>query len=110
MRDHARPEFHKALGMAPDDYDMRVFRITTDICKQVFPITLDIENPAFVAGLKRLLAVSTQMDALRGKPGLGARAKKLALQAQAGATFARLLAMRGKKAELPADVRMVPAW
>ena len=110
VRDHARPEFHKALGMEPEDYDMRVFRITTDICKQVFPITLDIENPAFLAGLQRLLAVSRRMDTLRGQPGLGARAKKLALQAQAGATFARLLAMRGKKAELPADVRMAPAW
>ena len=110
VRDHARPEFHKALGMTPLEYDTKVFRITTDICKQVFPITLDIENPAFMAGLQKLLAVSTKMDALRGQAGLGARAKKLALQAQAGATFARLLAMRGKKAELPADVRMAPAW
>ena len=110
VRDHARPAFHEALGMSPDEYDMRVFRITTEICKQVFPITLDIENPAFMVGLRKLLAVSEKMDALRGVPGLGARARKAALQAQAGATFLRLLAMRGKKAELPADVRMVPAW
>ncbi len=110
VRDHARPEFHKALGMHPDVYDMQVFRITTDICKQVFPITLDIDNPAFVAGLKRLLRISAQMDALRGQMGLGARVKKLGLQAKAGLAFARLYFMRGNTAALPADVRMAPAW
>jgi hypothetical protein len=79
VRDHARPEFHKALGMTPDDYDMQVFRITTDICKQVFPVTLPIDNPAFLAGLKRLLAISTQLDAARAAPGLGGRLKRLGL-------------------------------
>ncbi len=110
VRDHARPEFHKALGLQPDDYDMRVFRITTDICKQVFPVTLDIDNPAFMAGLKRLLAISNKLDEARGATGLGGRARRLGLQAQAGLAFARLYFMRGKKAELPADVRMAPAW
>ena len=110
VRDHARPEFHKALGMTPDDYDMRVFRITTDICKQVFPVTLDIDNPAFIAGLKRLLAVSNKLDEARGATGLGGRMRRLGLQAQAGLAFARLYLLRGRKAELPADVRMAPAW
>jgi hypothetical protein len=102
VRDHARPEFHKALGMTPDDYDMQVFRITTDICKQVFPVTLPIDNPAFLAGLKRLLAISTQLDAARAAPGLGGRLKRLGLQAQAGLGFVRLYLLRGNKAALPA--------
>lgn len=110
VRDHARPEFHKALGMTPDDYDMQVFRITTDICKQVFPVTLPIENPAFLTGLKRMLAISKKLDAARATPGLGGRLKRLGLQAQAGLGFVRLYLLRGNKAPLPADVRMAPAW
>ena len=110
VRDHARPEFHKALGMTPDDYDMQVFRITTDICKQVFPVTLPIENPAFLTGLKRMLAISKKLDAARTAPGMGGRLKRLGLQAQAGLGFVRLYLLRGNKAPLPADVRMAPAW
>ena len=40
VRDHARPEFHKAMGMDPTDYDYKVFRITNDITRQVFPLVL----------------------------------------------------------------------
>jgi len=44
VRDHGRPEFHKALGMTPTEYDREVFKITEEICRQVFPVTLDIDG------------------------------------------------------------------
>ncbi len=110
VRDHARPVFHGALGLEPTQYDMQVFRITTEICKQVFPVTLDVDNPAFLAGLQRLLLVSRQIDANKGQYGLGGMIKGLGLKAAAGVTLVRLFLLRPQRHELPEEVRMAPAW
>jgi len=110
VRDHARPAFHDALGLSPTDYDMRVFRITTDICKQVFPVTLDIDNPAFLRGLQKLLQTSEAMGRAKAEGGFMGRIKRTALSLSAAATFARLFMLRANKAAPPADVRMAPAW
>jgi hypothetical protein len=45
VRDQSRPEMHEALAIDPRAYDYEVFRITSDISKQVFPFTVDIDNP-----------------------------------------------------------------
>jgi magnesium-protoporphyrin IX monomethyl ester (oxidative) cyclase len=110
VRDHARPEFHAALGLDPTDYDFRVFRITSEICKQVFPVTLDLDNPAFAVGLERLSQLTVAINAARAKGGIGGAIKARALQVAAGATFARLFFLPAKSAELPASVRLSPAW
>ena len=110
VRDHARPEFHKALGMTPDEYDMRVLKITSDIGKQVFPITLDLENPRFKRGLDRLSRISQQLAAAKQDMGLGGKLRRGALSARAGIAFVGLLLMPGRKNPLPADVRLAPAW
>jgi magnesium-protoporphyrin IX monomethyl ester (oxidative) cyclase len=110
VRDHARPEFHAALGLDPTDYDFKVFRITTEISKQVFPVTLDLDSPVFRAGLDRLSRLTAAINAAKAAGGIGGRVKALALQAAAGLTFARLYILPGKSAELPASVRLSPAW
>jgi magnesium-protoporphyrin IX monomethyl ester (oxidative) cyclase len=110
VRDHARPHFHEALGMTPDEYDMEVFRITSEICRQVFPVTLAWDDPRFRDGLRKLTAISEKLGRLRAQSGLVAKAQRAALSAQAGATFLRLLVMPGRKAPLPAEIRLSPAY
>ncbi|MDW8313553.1 MAG: magnesium-protoporphyrin IX monomethyl ester (oxidative) cyclase [Rhodovarius sp.] len=110
VRDHARPAFHEALGLSPTEYDMRVFRITTEICKQVFPVTLDIDNPAFLRGLDRLHAIAEALGKARARGGLAGRMRRGLLSLQAAATFLRLLMLPARHETPPADVRLAPAW
>jgi magnesium-protoporphyrin IX monomethyl ester (oxidative) cyclase len=110
VRDHGRPVFHGALGLDPTEYDMQVFRITTEISKQVFPVTLDVDNPAFLAGLQRLFWISRQLEAAKGQYGLGGLLKGLTLKASAALTLGRLFPLRPQRHELPAAVRVAPAW
>jgi magnesium-protoporphyrin IX monomethyl ester (oxidative) cyclase len=110
VRDHARPVFHKALGLDPTEYDMQVFRITSEICRQVFPVTLDIENPAFLAGMERLRVIGEKIEAARSRGGLAGRARRLAWLAGAGLTLGRLFIMRPRQHDLPGEIRLAAAW
>jgi magnesium-protoporphyrin IX monomethyl ester (oxidative) cyclase len=110
VRDHGRPVFHEALGLDIADYDMQVFRITQEISKQVFPVTLDLDNPAFLAGMQKLLAISRKMAMSKGHYGAGGMLRRAGLIASAGITLARLFFMRPQRHELPSQVRMAPAW
>lgn len=110
VRDHARPEFHNALGMTPTDYDMRVFRITNEITKQVFPVVLDIENPKFLVGLERLRRINEKLTEAGARPGVVAKMTRIGLGAQAAVAFARLFLMRPVSNALPESSRLSPAW
>jgi magnesium-protoporphyrin IX monomethyl ester (oxidative) cyclase len=110
VRDHARPIMYDAFGMDPTDYDHKVFRITTDISKQVFPISLDIDNPKFHAGLERLLKISKAVEAAKRQGGVIGAVKRVGLALAAAAGFARLYVLPVHRHDLPAQVRMAPAW
>jgi len=110
VRDHARPVMYDAFGMDPTEYDYTVFKITSDISKQVFPISLDIDNPTFRAGLERLLAISRGVEAAKKQGGLLGGLKRVGLAASAAVTFARLYLLPVHRHDLPAQVRMAPAW
>jgi magnesium-protoporphyrin IX monomethyl ester (oxidative) cyclase len=110
VRDHARPELHKAFGLDITHYDQTVFRITSEVSKQVFPISLDIDNPRFKAGLEKLLALSTAIDAAKLQGGIVGRFRQAGLAARAVFTFINLYRMPVKRHDLPESIRLVPAW
>jgi magnesium-protoporphyrin IX monomethyl ester (oxidative) cyclase len=110
VRDHARPVFHAALGLDPTAYDFQVFHITSEIAKQTFPVSLDLDNPAFRAGLETLRIIAVKVAALNSKPKAVRAVLKLALQAQAATVFVKLFLMKPKNHALPSDVRLAPSW
>jgi magnesium-protoporphyrin IX monomethyl ester (oxidative) cyclase len=110
VRDHSRPLLHQAMGLDSDAYDMEVFRITNEISKQVFPLTLDIDNPKFLAMLRQLCAYSSELDAAKAKGGLMGLLGQATAGAKAAATFVRLYFMPVKHHDLPEQIRMSPAW
>lgn len=110
VRDHARPVFHKALGIDPGEYDWQVYSICTAISRQVFPLTLDTDDPRLRAGFERLRVIADGIAAARAQGGVVGLVKRLGLSAAAAATFARLYFLRPQPNELPATVGMAPAW
>jgi magnesium-protoporphyrin IX monomethyl ester (oxidative) cyclase len=110
VRDHQRPKFHNALGVDIDDYDYKVFALTSEISKQVFPLTLDIDNPVFRKGLKRLRWVSETSAECKKQGGIFNRLKGIGLTAIGAATFVRLYFLPVHTHELPTGIRLAPVW
>ena len=110
VRDHTRPELKQAMGLEPTEYDFDVFRITNEITKQVFPILLDIDHPAFRANLDRLFACSQRADEGMKAGGVLGYARKALWSVAGAAIFARMFFIPVKSNQLPDTARMVPAW
>ena len=110
VRDQSRPEMHQALDIDPREYDYQVFRVTSEISKQVFPLTVDIDNPKFRACLERLLAISQANDAAKARGGVLGLLKRVGCGAAAALTFARLYLLPVRTHALPQNVRLVPSW
>ncbi|MFZ9394727.1 MAG: magnesium-protoporphyrin IX monomethyl ester (oxidative) cyclase [Erythrobacter sp.] len=110
VRDHNRPVFHAALGVDPTDYDYRVFRICNQITRQVFPVELDIDNPAFRAKMEDLLQAARRIEAGKERGGIAGGLQRLGGMLSAGLSFARLYFHRTKPNALPETIRLQPAW
>ncbi len=110
IRDHARPEFHKALGVDPTEYDYKVFQICNEISRQVFPLELDIDNPKFRTGMEKLRAASNGIDAAKKEGGVMGGLKRVWFSGKAGLAFAGLFFLPTRKNTLPAQIRLAPAW
>jgi magnesium-protoporphyrin IX monomethyl ester (oxidative) cyclase len=110
VRDHTRPQLHQAMGLDATDYDYRVFRITSEISRQVFPLMLDIDHPQFRAGLDRLYRAHLAMCAAKQRGGLLGTLQRAGWAAAAGWNFLRLYLLPVKPNALPATVRVEPVW
>ena len=110
VRDHQRPEFHRALGIDVDWYGEQVFRKTLAISTQVFPVTLDIDHPRWMPGLKRLQRASLDIAAAKTRGGVVGGAKRVAGMANAAFAFVSLYTIPAKRHTLPESSRMEPAY
>jgi len=110
VRDHTRPEMHAAMDFDATDYDLKVFDITSEISKQVFPFVLDVHAPAYLSALEGLRRVSVRNDEAKGQGGLLAPLTRVACGLKAAALFARLMLVPTIPNDLPHQVRLQPAW
>lgn len=110
VRDHARPEFHKALGVDPTEYDYKVFSICNQISRQVFPVELDIESEAFRTQMENLRKAANRIDEGKARGGVAGMLQRVGGMAGAGWAFARMYFQRPRSNELPQTIRLQPAW
>jgi magnesium-protoporphyrin IX monomethyl ester (oxidative) cyclase len=110
VRDHARVEFHKGLGIDPEAYGMDVFRLTLEISKQVFPVLLDVEHPSFIKGLRKLRDLAAEVDDAQREGGLRGKLRAVKSKLSIVATFLRLYFLPIKRNALPQQARLSPAW
>ncbi|MGA0806814.1 MAG: magnesium-protoporphyrin IX monomethyl ester (oxidative) cyclase [Pseudohongiellaceae bacterium] len=107
VRDHQRPYFHKALGIDPDWFAASVFRKTSEISRQVFPLTLDIDHPRWTKGLRALQKANAELAKARNER---ARVRQMLASARAAVAFLSLLTIPSISNEVPAVTHLEPAY
>ena len=110
VRDHLRETFYRTIGWDPTEYDFEVFRKTTHIARQVFPLAIDVDNPRFKRLMDRMASNTKELHASAAAPGLGGKLKRLRLVASNVAAFVGLFLMRPLPNTPPADFRMEPMY
>ena len=110
VRDHMRADFYKALGLDPETYDRKVIHLTSEITKQVFPLTIDLDNEAIWAGFERLRQINEATQAARAEGGITGFLKCRLLSVQGALAFGRLFLTPVRQNELPKQVTLQPVW
>jgi magnesium-protoporphyrin IX monomethyl ester (oxidative) cyclase len=110
VRDHNRPVFHRALGVDPATYGYEVFSICTQISRQVFPVELNTDDPRFRAAMEDLRKAAVGIEDAKARGGMSGALSRVGNMAKAGLAFARMYLMQPRANELPATIRLSPAW
>ena len=110
VRDQSRPVMHQALGLDPKAYDRQVFDITSQICQQVFPVTLGWDDPRFTAGLDTLCRLQDELDEAKARKGPLSMVRRAWVAVKASAVFARLYLLPVREKRLPDNARLSPTW
>jgi len=110
VRDHLREEFYARMGFDVTEYDLEVFRKTSEISKQCFPLVLDFENPKFLARMDRMVRNTRAIARTREEGGVVNAVKRGGYLLGNALTFGQLFIMKAKFHELPEDFRMVPSY
>ncbi len=110
VRDHQRPLFHEALGVDVTWYGQEVYRKTSEISKQVFPFTLDIDHPRWRPNLDRMERASIQVAKGKAKGGIVGTASRLAGMAKAATAFIAIFTIPVIHNDVPDSPVMEPAY
>ena len=110
VRDHMRPLMHEAMGLDSSEYDYEVFRITSEIAAQVFPVDLDIDHPVFRAGMTHLLECAVGHANAKARGGVMGLLGQARHALGAAWTFGRLFFLPVKHRPLPDQIRVQPVW
>jgi len=90
LNDARRSNFYAALGLDWRDYDQRVIRLCNDIATQVYPETMNLDDPRFFGYMDKLVEYDRKLRALEGRNDPIALAQSTRLKA---AIALRLLAI-----------------
>jgi magnesium-protoporphyrin IX monomethyl ester (oxidative) cyclase len=91
----------------PDWYAHEVFTKTSEISKQVFPITLDIDHPRWQRGLERLQKANADLAEAKQSGNIF---KRIGASARAASAFISLYTIPAKQHDVPVSTRLEPAY